>query len=117
MESMAHLNRNAAKLMNKYKSHGATDITGFGMLGHAQNLVNVQHEGPLDFIIHSLPLIEHTKAINDNVLNFKLTTGYSAETSGGIFCMLDKSTVRDFQSELLEKYGQESWVVGEVTRA
>jgi selenide, water dikinase len=41
MESMAHLNRNAAKLMNKYKSHGATDITGFGILGHAQNLVNV----------------------------------------------------------------------------
>jgi len=38
LESMAHLNRNAAKLMKKYKSHGATDITGFGILGHAQNL-------------------------------------------------------------------------------
>lgn len=68
-------------------------------------------------MIHSLPLIEHTEAINKNVFNFKLTSGYSAETSGGIFCMLDKSTVKDFQSELLEKYGQESWVVGEVTKA
>ncbi len=114
---MAHLNRNAAKLMSKYKSHGATDITGFGILGHAQNLVNVQHYGPLDFNIHSLPLLEHSEAINKNVFNFKLTAGYSAETSGGIFCMLDKSTVKDFQSELLEKYGQESWVVGEVTKA
>jgi selenide,water dikinase len=32
---MAYLNKNAAKLMKKYKSHGATDITGFGILGHA----------------------------------------------------------------------------------
>ncbi len=38
MESMATLNVNAARLMKKYNSHGATDITGFGILGHAQNL-------------------------------------------------------------------------------
>ena len=42
MESMAHLNKDTAKLMKKYDCHGATDITGFGLLGHAQNLVNVQ---------------------------------------------------------------------------
>lgn len=35
IESMATLNKNSAKLMKKYKSHGATDITGFGILGHA----------------------------------------------------------------------------------
>jgi selenide,water dikinase len=35
MESMAHLNRNTAKLMKKYKSNGGTDITGFGLMGHA----------------------------------------------------------------------------------
>lgn len=38
MESMAHLNINAAKLMMKYKSHGATDVTGFGIMGHTTNL-------------------------------------------------------------------------------
>ena len=38
MESMATLNRNAATLMRKYASHGATDVTGFGILGHAENL-------------------------------------------------------------------------------
>lgn len=41
MESMSHLNMNSAKLMMKHGAHGATDITGFGLLGHAQNLVNV----------------------------------------------------------------------------
>ena len=38
MESMATLNSNAATLMRKYESHGATDVTGFGLLGHAENL-------------------------------------------------------------------------------
>lgn len=32
---MATLNSYAASLMKKYNAHGATDITGFGLLGHA----------------------------------------------------------------------------------
>jgi selenide,water dikinase len=35
VESMATLNKNGASLMNKYECHGATDITGFGIKGHA----------------------------------------------------------------------------------
>jgi selenide,water dikinase len=38
VESMSVLNKNASKLMKKYEAHGATDITGFGIKGHAQNL-------------------------------------------------------------------------------
>lgn len=38
MESMATLNHNSAKLMQKYGSRGATDVTGFGLKGHAENL-------------------------------------------------------------------------------
>lgn len=34
--SMARLNLTAARLMHKYGAHGATDITGFGILGHAR---------------------------------------------------------------------------------
>lgn len=41
MESMSVLNLNAAALCKKYECHGATDITGFGIMGHAQNLVKV----------------------------------------------------------------------------
>ena len=37
-ESMSTLNLEAAKLMHKYKCLGATDVTGFGILGHAANL-------------------------------------------------------------------------------
>lgn len=35
---MSTLNMYAASLMKKYHAHGATDITGFGILGHAKNL-------------------------------------------------------------------------------
>lgn len=35
MESMATLNKNTSTLLKRYKSHGATDITGFGIRGHA----------------------------------------------------------------------------------
>lgn len=41
-ESMQRLNRTAAILMKKYNAHSATDVTGFGILGHARNLARQQ---------------------------------------------------------------------------
>lgn len=41
VESMSVLNNTASGLMKKHGAHGATDITGFGIKGHAQNLVAV----------------------------------------------------------------------------
>jgi len=38
LEHMSTLNMYAASLMKKYGAHGATDITGFGLLGHSKNL-------------------------------------------------------------------------------
>jgi selenide,water dikinase len=35
LKTMKHLNKNAAEVMRKYNIKGATDITGFGLLGHA----------------------------------------------------------------------------------
>ena len=103
--------------MMKHQAHGATDITGFGLLGHAQNLVNVQQLEPLDMIIHTLPLIDKMQEVNDSILNFKLTAGYSAETSGGLFVMLDPTRVDGFIRDHKEIYGQDVWVVGEVRKA
>nr|AEZ68796.1 FI18027p1 [Drosophila melanogaster] len=44
VKSMTYLNKNAALLMHKYQAHCATDITGFGLLGHANNLAQFQKE-------------------------------------------------------------------------
>lgn len=56
-ESMGTLNMNASGLMNKHKCHGATDITGFGIKGHADNLVQVQ-KADVNFRIDALPIIK-----------------------------------------------------------
>ena len=53
---MATLNQTGAKLMQKYGSHGATDVTGFGILGHAENLAAAQRN-EVDLIIDRLPVL------------------------------------------------------------
>lgn len=40
--SMARLNWNRGRLMLKQKAHAGTDVTGFSILGHAQNLAENQ---------------------------------------------------------------------------
>ena len=95
VESMSTLNMNAAKLMKKYECHGATDITGFGLLGHAENLAQVQRE-KTDYFIHSLPILDGMTDINSEVMDFKLTKGFSAETSGGLLAMVPPENVSAF---------------------
>merc|ERR1712203_1113329 len=56
MDSMARLNRTASRLMHTYNAHAATDITGFGLLGHAQALARNQ-KAEVGFVIHNLPVI------------------------------------------------------------
>jgi len=113
VESMATINKNAASLMKKYECHGATDITGFGILGHARNLVQVQKEA-VNYKIHSLPIIGGLEHINNQVMNFRLLDGFSAETSGGLLIMIPASNADAYRRELKERFGQNSWIVGEV---
>jgi hypothetical protein len=82
MFGMARLNKTAAKLMHKFNAHAATDVTGFGMLGHAKNLAANQ-KAEVSFVIESLPIYAHMAAVaKASPINFKLLDGYSAETSG-----------------------------------
>lgn len=72
----------AARLMHKYNAHGATDVTGFGLLGHAQTLAKHQ-KNEVSFVIHNLPVISKMAAVAKACGNmFQLLQGHSAETSG-----------------------------------
>ena len=104
VESMSHLNMGAASIMKRHGCHGATDITGFGIKGHAENLVAVQEE-VVDYNIHSLPIIDGMDVINKEVFNFKLIEGYSAETSGGLLIMVPPDKAQVFQEDLEKEYG------------
>lgn len=68
--------------MHKYQAHAATDVTGFGLLGHANNLAE-QQKNEVAFVIHNLPIIAKMSAISKACGNlFNLLQGRSAETSG-----------------------------------
>jgi len=113
MDSMARLNRNGARLMHKFGAHGATDVTGFGIIGHAGNLVRNQKLA-LSFEIHTLPIIRTMKQVDDQVKMFSLLAGHSAETSGGLLVTLPADKAEDFCKELEEIDGFPAWIIGNV---
>ncbi|KAG8232609.1 hypothetical protein J437_LFUL010732 [Ladona fulva] len=96
MDSMERSNRVAARLMHKFNAHGATDVTGFGLLGHAMNLAKHQkHE--VSFVIHNLPVIAKMTAVAKACGNmFQLLQGHCVETSG-------KDTFLEITVELLNE--------------
>lgn len=112
--AMARLNKNAAALMIKYGATAATDVTGFGILGHAQNLSENQREA-VGIELEVLPLLANTLAVNDKVMNFQLSQGYSAETSGGLLVCLSDSSAKKFCEELEQLDQSPAWIVGRVT--
>ena len=87
MDSMARLNRIGARLMHKYNAHGATDITGFGLLGHAQALARNQ-KNEVSFVIHNLPVIAKMAAVAKACGNmFQLLQGTYVIFWGVIFIL------------------------------
>jgi len=115
MASMSRLNRNASKLMHKYGARAATDVTGFGILGHARNLASNQ-EAKVSFVIHTLPFIRGTPAVGRIREGFKLLQGLSAETSGGLFICLPKDKATAYCKELEEIDKLPAWVIGDVVQ-
>ncbi|GJQ67417.1 hypothetical protein Trydic_g5098 [Trypoxylus dichotomus] len=114
--SMARLNKNAAALMHKYKAHGATDVTGFGILGHATNLASLQ-SNKVKFVIHTLPVIKDVLKIADIMgSKEKFLKGRTPETSGGLLISMSRDLAENYCNELKSIEGWESWVVGVVER-
>jgi selenide,water dikinase len=64
IEWMKRLNRDAALLAVKHGARAATDITGFGFLGHAWEMAEASGTG-LRFYIDTIPLYPHTSRLAD----------------------------------------------------
>ncbi len=56
VDSMALLNKSAAEAMLRYETHAATDVTGFGLLGHAHEMARGS-EVTLEIDGSALPLL------------------------------------------------------------
>lgn len=128
-DSMKRLNRTAASLMHTYGAHGATDVTGFGILGHAQNLgaattpFSVAHRSPeggvvqdesaghgetgVCLVLDTLPMfhvaVKASRLMGDRV-PYRLLDGLSAETSGGLLVALkDRETAEAYIHAIQEQ--------------
>jgi len=116
VSSMIRLNRNAARLMHKYGAHGATDVTGFGIIGHARNFAQNQ-KAHVDLEIDALPIIKDMEIIDQMFPYFNLVKGFSAETSGGLFIALPAEKAHNFIDELQSLDRAPAWIIGKVLDA
>ena len=98
--SMMTLNKTASRLMTQHSAHAATDITGFGILGHADNLAQAQ-KAKTKMIIDRLPVLK-SMARADKELGhmFQLRAGRSAETSGGLLIAMPAQNASAFIADL-----------------
>lgn len=116
IDSMARLNRTAARMMHKYNAHAATDVTGFGLLGHAQNLAAHQ-KNEVAFVIHNLPVIAKMAAVAKACGNmFQLMQGLSAETSGGMLICLPREQAAAYCKDIEKTEGYQAWIIGIVEK-
>lgn len=115
--SMTTLNLEAAKLMHKHNAHAATDVTGFGILGHSTNLAEFQKDD-VDFSIHTLPILAGFSDLCKQLIakggrNFKLHDGFSSETSGGLLVCLGEEDAGRYVEEM-RAGGGKAWIIGDV---
>ncbi len=137
VEQMKLLNKFGAGVMSKYNIKGATDITGFGLLGHSIRMANASN---VSFRIKSdlLPLIPKAYEIADSgclpgamFRNLEFAKDHTffrrgvdynlkmlacdAQTSGGLMMCVPADKVDMVLNELLKsKLHQQASVIGEV---
>jgi selenide,water dikinase len=135
--SMLRLNKLAAEIAQTVTIHSATDITGFGLLGHAAEIARNSRVG-LRFMADALPLLPGALSYarekivpgglvrNQQFLEQDAYVSYGPgvdpgrqlllfdpQTSGGLFFVLPPA-----EAEVLEQHfadvGQPCWRIGEV---
>lgn len=132
---MKRLNRTAAELAVAAGLRGGTDITGFGLLGHASEMAQASQVG-LRFVYSRIPFTRGARRYaaewifpggsNDNRLYFEHNVRFDpalpeearmllfdAQTSGGLLLAAPRPAL-DGLLEAAARAGQPLWEVGEV---
>jgi len=104
---MTQSNLEVAQAMNKVGVSAATDITGFGLLGHASNVSTLSG---VDVVINQVPVIKGTLELA-KFFGHNLSTGYGAETAGGMLAFMKPAKVDQFHEFLADK-DLPCWTVG-----
>uniref|UniRef100_A0AC35EW32 PurM-like C-terminal domain-containing protein n=1 Tax=Panagrolaimus sp. PS1159 TaxID=55785 RepID=A0AC35EW32_9BILA len=115
---MASHNLVAATFLKEFNAHASTDVTGFGIIGHADNLAKAQNV-PVHFIIDTFPMIPYTDIICKSFPNangFNMFDGLAAETSGGLLIAFNPSDAPGY-IEKLKEFGITAHIVGHVEKS
>lgn len=134
IEWMARLNKTASELAQEFEVHGGTDVTGFGLLGHASELAQASGVA-LHFNLERLPYLSgakhyaelgifpggafdnqkyfETQVHYERTLNEALQmTLFDPQTSGGLLFGIAPQKLAAFETRAAE-LGQPVWVIGE----
>jgi selenide,water dikinase len=132
---MAQLNRGAAELMVRHNAHAATDITGYGLLGHALEMAQAS-DVSIRFSARLVPLMPQALELaeakmipgganaNREFLQGHLTVSgdvpenvqvvlFDPQTSGGLLIAIAEDDADQFSADL-EKAGLFGWQIGRV---
>ena len=136
IDSMLQLNRIGPRLMPEFALQAMTDITGFSLLGHAQEMAD--HSG-VRLCIHAkaVPFLPGARGYAekwlfpggtkrnqdyygkwvtaaDSVAEELLMLMYTPETSGGLLVAVPERKLAAVEA-FLRSAGQAYWIIGEVT--
>ena len=142
VQSMLRLNRTAAEVAREAGARGATDITGFGLLGHAAEMLEASGVG-LALRLADIPVLPGALALAEkgtfsggmkrNRMYLEETLGargrlslgpsvgaahagllFESETSGGLLFAVAPEDTR-LVHDGFERRGEPCWEIGEVT--
>ncbi|KML40791.1 segregation protein B [Cytobacillus firmus] len=136
MEVMAALNKEAAEAMDNYQVNACTDITGFGLLGHAMEIAEGSGTG-ITIESTAVPVLPKTRELAEqNIIpggskkNHKWLSGRiqyeniddvdqvilcDAITSGGLLITVPESEAEPLLNDLKEKGVEWASIIGTVT--
>ncbi|OCL82118.1 selenide, water dikinase SelD [Arcobacter porcinus] len=131
---MASLNYIPSNIMKKYKVSSCTDITGFGLLGHAFECINEDisfsiNSSDVPFVKEAFELCKdgvipggskrNIKFIEDKSSFFNIDETLKAilcdaQTSGGLLLAIDKNDAKEFLKEIEDYSFGYAKIIGEV---
>jgi selenide,water dikinase len=135
--NMAQLNEAASELMVKYKAHSCTDITGFGLVGHIQQMAQNSGVG-MRINTGSLPYYPEAKLWSDmglipgglhrnkdfyinsvefvqNVPDYLQDLIFDPQTSGGLLISIEPASSLRLVKALKKAGYKKAAIIGEVT--
>jgi selenide,water dikinase len=135
VKSMTHLNRKASEAMSDFSVSAATDITGFGLLGHLNEMAGKEHSIFVNY--DSLPVLpgalhyaqeffatalgqRNRNYLTDRVELCGLDTAreeilFDPQTSGGLVISLPPNQAQDLLASL-QKSEPQAAIIGQVAR-